>query len=50
MTPSILSSLSQDVKKKLKEIAVAAFLMLMRWLIERLTSNRGDGGKGADPR
>ena len=52
MTPSGLSRLSEEARKKLKEIAVSAFLMLLRWLVARLMNNPGSGDKkgGVDPR
>jgi len=48
MTPSIFSSLSHDVKKKLREIVVVALLTALRWLIERLASGGSNPGTDAD--
>lgn len=48
MTARALAGLSDEVKKKLREIGIAAVLALLRFLIEKLASNPGGGEDGAD--
>lgn len=50
MSPNVFASVWGDIKDKLKEVAWAALLVVLKWLLERWASNPGGSSRDADPK
>lgn len=48
MTTKAKGGLVEDLKEKLREVGWFVLIALVRWLLDRLTSNPGEEKGGAD--